>query len=157
MLDDLTVLGGLSLKQLLNHHHTLSHHSLCKDIYSPNTLRPDRHRKPCKYLQVKKVIYHLCWRAVAPDRWDKCLSPRKCWWRTCRWPEWWLPQTLCPGSSHRSEIQNNKHKKIYELVREVLLNCRGQLAVIVKANLKFPQNDGDVCFSSQVGQDFQLQ
>lgn len=31
MFDDLTVLGGLSLQQLLDHHHTLGHHSLCKD------------------------------------------------------------------------------------------------------------------------------
>lgn len=28
--DDLTVLGGLSLQQLLDDHHTLGHHRLCK-------------------------------------------------------------------------------------------------------------------------------
>lgn len=27
--DDLTVMCRLSLKQLLDHHHTLSHHNLC--------------------------------------------------------------------------------------------------------------------------------
>lgn len=31
MFDDLSVLAALSLKQLLDHHHTLSHHSLCRD------------------------------------------------------------------------------------------------------------------------------
>lgn len=41
MFDDLTVLCGLSLKQLLDNHHTLSHHSLCKDSQAQhiNTLR----------------------------------------------------------------------------------------------------------------------
>lgn len=41
MFDDLTVLCGLSLKQLLDHHHTLSHHSLCEDSQAQhiNTLR----------------------------------------------------------------------------------------------------------------------
>lgn len=29
--DDLTVLGGLSLKQLLDHHHALCHHRLCRE------------------------------------------------------------------------------------------------------------------------------
>lgn len=57
----------------------------------------------------KRWFYHLCWRAAAPDRWGKCPSPQRCWWRTCRWPEWWLLQRPCPDSSHMSEVQNNKH------------------------------------------------
>lgn len=39
--DDLTVLGGLSLKQLLDHHHTLGHHRLCKDKTANS---PKRHQ-----------------------------------------------------------------------------------------------------------------
>lgn len=33
---------------------------------------------------------------------------------------------------------------------QMITNCNHE------TNLKFPQNNGDVCFAGQVGQDFQL-
>lgn len=54
------------------------------------------------------ALYRLCWKAAAPDRSDKCPSPQRCWWRTCRWPEWWPPRMPCPDSSHRSEKRRDE-------------------------------------------------
>lgn len=64
VLDDLTVLGGLSLKQLLNHHHALCHHRLCRDIYIPNPLVLET----LQLFTLPNSVYHLCWRAATPGR-----------------------------------------------------------------------------------------
>ena len=74
-----------------------------------------------------KAFYRLCWRAAAPDRSDTCPSPQRCWWHTGRWPEWWLPQTPCPDSSHMSEERQRNN-----MSHNPKLNCWHQSQVIIK-------------------------
>lgn len=132
--DDVAVLGGLGLQQLLDHHHALSHHRLCKGgradfraKLESSSARRIRHRLSVPSVfeatAPKKGFYRLCWTAAAPGRSDTCPSPRRCWWRSSRWPGWWRPQTTCPGSSRRSAgrgrgVENGKKR------REELFNGR---------------------------------
>ncbi len=105
-------------------------------------------------VSVVSEFYHLCWKAAAPDRSDTCRSPQRCWWHTCRWPEWWQRRTPCPGFSHRSEKRHNKDVNRGNCHREGFVSITGNDE---EANLKFPQNSGDVGFIGQVGQNLQLQ